>query len=232
MSSKENRGISHTILEILREKSRNGLIYTRKIMLAEKIQSNVIRKALQYYVNNWGISTHPAPFILAYEAVGGNPNDAMEAQAAIVMLSAALDIHDDIIDKSVRKRGKLTVVGKFGSDIALLLGNAFFIKGFSLFSTYIGKLDEEKRNKAIQILKEAMFEVGDAHALEFNFRGKTNADPEEYMKILQMKAVTTQVTMQLGAIFGGGTVKETEALAFSLFWSEISPRPPPTLRTR
>jgi len=212
MNPKKSDILFKIILETLREKSRKGLEHARKTMLTEKIESHVIRTALEYYVTNWGILTHPAPFLIAYEAVGGNPNEAVETQAAVVMLSAALDIHDDIIDKSIVKHGKPTVVGKFGQDIALLLGDAFFVKGFTLLGVCAAKLAEGKRNEVLQIVKKAMYEVGDAHALEFDFRGKINADPEGYMKILKMKAVTTEVSMQLGAIFGGGTNREIKIL--------------------
>jgi geranylgeranyl pyrophosphate synthase len=39
-----------------------------------------------------------------------------------------------------------------------------------------------------------------------------HANAEEYMQILKMKAVTTQMSMQLGAMLGGGTKEEIEAL--------------------
>jgi len=204
---------SRMILKILRRKSQRGLDFARRTMLEEKIESDVIEKALEYYVTHWQILTHPGPFLIAYEAVGGNPDKADEAQGAIVMVAAAVDIHDDIIDRSKTKHGTLTVAGKFGSDVALLLGDAFFVEGLALLGRAAGRLLPSRAEEVLQVAKEAMFETGDAHALEFAFRGKLNADPTEYMKILEMKGAATIMSIKLGAMLGGGSEKEIQTLA-------------------
>jgi len=204
---------SRMVLKILRRKSQRGLDFARRTMLEEKIESDVIEKALEYYVTHWQILTHPGPFLIAYEAVGGNPDKADEAQGAIVMVAAAVDIHDDIIDRSKTKHGTLTVAGKFGSDVALLLGDAFFVEGLALLGRAAGRLLPGRAEEVLQVAKEAMFETGDAHALEFAFRGKLNADPTEYMKILEMKGAATIMSIKLGAMLGGGSEKEIQTLA-------------------
>ena len=204
---------SRMVFKILRRKSQRGLDFARRTMLEERIESDIIQKALEYYVTHWQILTHPGPFLIAYEAVGGNPDKADEAQGAIVMLAAALDIHDDIIDRSKTKHGTLTVAGKFGNDVALLLGNAFFIGGFALLGRAASRLLANRTEEVLQVAKAAMFETGDAHALEFAFRGKLDADPKEYMKILEMKGAATIMSIKLGAMLGGGSEKEIQALA-------------------
>jgi geranylgeranyl pyrophosphate synthase len=212
MNPKVKSITSRKLVQILEEKSKKGIDLAKRMMLEEKIQSDVIRQALEYYVSNWEILTHPAPFAIAYEAVGGDPDKMVEAQAAVSMLSAALDIHDDIIDKSETKHGKQTLTGKYGQDIALLLGDAFFVNGFMLLDDSASKFTPKITREVFHITKKGLFEVGDAHALEFHFRQKTHADAEEYMQVLKMKAVTTQMSMQLGAILGGGTNEEIETL--------------------
>jgi geranylgeranyl pyrophosphate synthase len=212
MNPKVKTLTSGKLVQILKEKSKKGIDLAKRMMLEEKIQSDIIRHALKYYVSNWEILTHPAPFAIAYEAVGGDSDKMAEAQAAVVMLSAALDIHDDIIDKSETKRGTQTLTGKYGQDVALLLGNAFFVNGFMLLDDSASKLTPEKIQEIFHITKKGLFEVGDAHALEFRFRQKMHADAEEYMQVLKMKAVTTQMSMQLGAMLGGGTNHEIEVL--------------------
>jgi geranylgeranyl pyrophosphate synthase len=144
--------------------------------------------------------------------VGGNPDKTIDVQAAIVMLTAALDIHDDIIDKSDVKRGRPTVLGKFGQDIALLLGNAFFLSGLTLLGKSIVELPPETAIEILETVKQSMFETGNAHALELRLRGKMDVAPKEYIQILEMKAVTVESSMRLGAIIGGGTESEIETL--------------------
>ena len=212
MSSTKRKKTSEVLLEVLKERSKKGLEFARRTILAEKIECEEISEALEYYTSNWKNFTHPGLFSIACEAVGGDPDKAVKVQAAIAMIAAALDVHDDIIDKSDIKYGRPTVFGKFGHDMALLLGNAFFVSGFTLLSKSTAKLHKEKMREILETLKRSLFEIGSAHALELNLRGKMDIAPEEYMQILKMKAASVEANMRIGAIVGGGTNNEIEVL--------------------
>ena len=212
MSSRKHKKTSEMLLEMLKKKSKKGLEFARRTILAEKIECEEIREALEYYTSNWKNFTHPGLFSIACGAVGGNPDKAVEVQAAMSMLAAAFDIHDDVIDESKVKHGKPTVFGKFGKDIALLLGNAFLVKGFTLLGESIRELPQNKMKEVFETLKKSLFELGNAHALELNLKRRTDVVPEEHMQILEMKAASVEADMRIGAIIGGGTKSEVEAL--------------------
>lgn len=212
MNSGKRKKKSEMLLEVLKKRSEKGLESAKKAILAEKIGSKKLREALEYYTLNWTEFTHPGLFSVAYEAVGGNQGQAVQVQAAISMMAAAFDIHDDIVDKSRVKNGKPTVFGKFGEDIALLLGNAFMIKGFTVLGESIAKLAREEVQEIFGTLKKSLFELGNAHALELNLKGRVDIAPEEYLQILKMKAASVEADMRIGAIIGGGTSSEVEAL--------------------
>jgi geranylgeranyl diphosphate synthase type I len=213
MSPEKHKKASEIVVEVLKKKSKKGLEFAKKTILAENIECKKLREALEYYILNWTDFTHPGLFSIACEAVGGNPDKAVQVQAGISLMSAAFDIHDDIIDKSkIKKHGKSTVFGKFGKDITLLLGNAFLVKGFILLGKSIRELPQNKVEEIFETLKKSLFEIGNAHALELNLKGKINVIPEEYMKILEMKAASVETDMRIGAIIGGGTNSEVEAL--------------------
>jgi geranylgeranyl pyrophosphate synthase len=106
-----------------------------------------------------------------------------------------------------------TVYGKFGAEIALLLGNAFLIEGFKLFVDSSVILPKEKETRALETFKRLSFEVGNAHALEVGLKENRNVAPNDYMKIIEMKAAGIEADMHLGALFGGGEDAEVEVLA-------------------
>lgn len=213
MAPKEGKKLSAVVLEELQKRSNKGLEFAKKTMLAEKIEYERLREALEHYVTNWNDFTHPGLFSLACEAVGGHPDNAVQIQAAIALLAAAFDVHDDIIDGSEQKHGVPTVFGRYGENIALLLGNAFLIKGFTLFYGSVEQSAQKKTREIVEVLQKSLFELGNAHALELNLRGRIDADPEEYMRVVEMKAASIEADMQIGAIIGGGSNKEVEALA-------------------
>ena len=212
MNHKKSRKQSEIVLARLKEKSKKGLEYARKTILSERIEHKELHEALHHYVSNWNDFTHPGLFAAAYEAVGGNLEATVQIQAAIALIAAAFDIHDDIIDKSELKHGVPTVFGKFGEGAALLLGNAFLIEGFMLLGRSLDELGQGK-SKVFEIMKQSLYEFGNAHASELNLKKGTGAPPEEYLRIVKMKAASIEGDMRLGALVGGGSQEEVEALA-------------------
>jgi geranylgeranyl pyrophosphate synthase len=201
------------IVADLKRRSKKGLKLAKQILQAEKINYPKLHEALEHYLSHWNEFTHPGLFSIACEAVGGDPDDIVSTQAAIAMMTAAFDIYDDIIDKSKVKHEITTVYGKFGAEMALLLGNAFLIEGFKLFVDSAVILPKEKEKSALEKLKKLVFEVGNAHALEVGLKERKNVAPNDYMKITEMKAASVEADMYLGALFGGGKDAEVDILA-------------------
>jgi geranylgeranyl pyrophosphate synthase len=199
------------IVADLKKRSKKGLEFAKQTLQAEKIEYPKLRQALEHYIAHWNDFTHPGLFSIACEAVGGNSDDFVPTQAAIVMMAAAFDLHDDIIDKSEVKNKIPTVYGKFGAEMALLLGNAFLIEGFKLFVDSLVILPKEDR--PLETFKRLLFEVGNAHALEVGLKKRKNIVSSNFMKITEMKAAGIEADMRFGALFGGGEDDEVEVLA-------------------
>jgi len=208
----ENEKLMNTVLNILRKRSIKALQIARKQILTMNIEEGKARKALEHYATNWDDTTHPGILSLACEAVGGNPDEARPMQVVTLLLTAAMDIHDDIVDQSKIKNGRPTVFGKFGRDIALLLGDAILLKGFTLLYTCGESLSPETMRAIINTIEDNFFEVGNAHLLEIDFRGKLDIMPAKYLRVLEMKASNIAVHAQIGAIIGRGSPAEIRGL--------------------
>ena len=203
---------SQMLVEELQKRSRKCQEFVRKSFLAERIEHPELQEALKHYFSYWNDYTHPGLFSITCQAVGEQPDRTVQSQAAMAMMAAAFDIHDDIIDKSGAKHGCPTVYGKFGQDISLLLGDAFMIGGFTLLGTSISKLSMERMQEILAIIRRALFEVGNAHALELSLKGKANVSPSIYMRILRMKAASVEADMHVAALICGCTNKDSESL--------------------
>jgi len=201
------------IIADLERRSKKGLDLAKQVLQAEKIEHATLRHALEHYIDHWNDSAHPGLFSMACEAAGGRPDDAVLTQAAITMMAAAFDIHDDIIDKSEVKHKIPTVYGKFGAEIALLLGDAFLIEGFKLFVDSTTRLPKEKEKEALETVKRLTFEVGRAHAIEVDLKERKNTAPDDYMKVIEMKAAGIELDMRVGAMFAEAADKRVDALA-------------------
>lgn len=184
----------------------------KKILLSEKIKCKIVQEAMRYFVQEWRDVKHPGLLSISCEAVGGDPNSVNDIGAALLFLLGSAHIHDDIIDQSKTKGGKLTVYGKFGQDIALLVGDALLFEGLTLLHQFCEKLPEHKRRTIIDLTKAAFFEIGSGEAREVILRKKSSLSPEECLEYLKMRAAMAEAVMRIGATIGDGSEKKIEIL--------------------
>jgi geranylgeranyl diphosphate synthase type I len=206
--------ITKQLMKLLHERGKEALELARKTVLEEKIESEEAQEALKYFITEcWRDVTRPGLLSLVCESVGGNPKNTTPVAVAITLISGAIDIHDDIIDQSETKGSRPTVYGKFGKDITLLVGDALLFKGFTALYKAVEKgVPAEKIAEISDIIKQTFFELGDAEALELQFRGRTDVTPEDYLRVVRKKAADVESYTRIGAILGDGSEEEIEAL--------------------
>jgi len=203
------------VQRMFQERGSKAFEIAKKEILHEKIECKEAREALAYFVTEyWHDVARPALLSLVCEAVGGNPEITTPIAVPMILISGAIDIHDDIIDQSEVKDGRPTVLGKFGRDIALLVGDALLFKGLTLLTEADRKaISPKKMRVVVELIKRMFFELGDAEALELGFRGRIDVTPREYLDVVKMKAADVEAHTRISAILGNGSNEEVEALA-------------------
>lgn len=208
----ENGRFIEEVIRNLQERSVKSLEMAKETILRETVECEEINEAFKHYAENWYDYIHPGLVSIACEAVGGDPEEAVPMQVVMLLLSAAFDMHDDVIDGSKTKYGKPTVFGKFGKDIALLVGDAFLMMALALLHKLERQFPTEKMNMIWNIISSRFFELGDAEALEISLKGNVDISPEKCFHIMEKKASTFEAHMQVGAIIGDGNAEDIEVL--------------------
>jgi len=200
--------------KLLEERGKEALEIARNEVLQEKFESNEVQEALRYFMTEyWYDVTRPALMSLVCEAVGGDPDKVTPVAVSMILISGAIDIHDDIIDESKTKGPRPTVLGKFGRDIALIVGDALLFKGFTMLYKAIEKgISTEKISFILNIIKETFFKLADAEACELRFRGRQDVTPDEYIHVVKNKAADAEAYTRISAILGSGSAEEIEVL--------------------
>ena len=203
------------VKKIFEERGKKPLEMARNTVLKEKIESREVQDALHYFMNEyWHDVARPALLSLVCEAVGGDPDITVPIAIPMSLISGAIDIHDDIIDQSKNKLSRPTVYGKFGKNVAILTGDALLIKGFTLLHEAIkNEIPASKILAISNIIKKTFFELGNAEAIELQFRERLNISSENYLRVVRMKAADVEAHMRIGSILGNGTQKEIETLS-------------------
>jgi len=207
--------LSRYVQSLFEKRGRTAFESARKAIMEEanKLGSERIREAFTYLLSYWTDTTRPALLSMACEAVGGDPEGTKLVAAPLVLICEAVDIHDDIIDQSITKGDHLTVYGKFGKEIAMLVGDALLFKGFAILLAAEKEMPNNKMETIMQSIRKSFFELGDAEVLELAFRNRTDVKVEDYLAVVRKKASDVEAYLRISAIVGNASPEETEALA-------------------
>ncbi len=201
------------VQNLLFERSKKAIELAKQAVVQEQLKFEPLADALRYFMEEiWYNAAHPALLSLICEAVGGDPEATTNIGAALVVLTGAADIHDDIIDQSVTKDGKLTVFGKFGKDISIIAGDVLWFKGMLMLNEACDLFSKDKKQAIIELAKRAFFDIGSVEAKEANLRRNLDLKPEEYLEIIGMKVSVAEVVAKIGVIVGNGTPQQIESL--------------------
>lgn len=126
---------------------------------------------------------------------------------AVELIHTATIIHDDILDKSARRRGVETVNAKWGDDVALIAGDLIFSRAFGLVAAHGNK-------KVGEVISHACRRLAEGQVLENMHTGDIKMTEEVYLEIIERKtAALFEACTKCGAILGGGSEEEIEALS-------------------
>ena len=205
--------LTEKALKILNEKSAKARAMAKQAILEEKTGIKKVDEAVEQYLSRWDDTTRPGMLALACEAIGGNPEDAVPLQAALLFIDATMDIHDDIIDESVAKKNRKTLYGKLGKEATLLLGDVFMVKGFNHLHKALENLPKDRSLQIIDEVNHFLSEVVEAHISEASLKEKKwRVKPETYLQVLTKKASDLEGRMKIGVIYGGGSAGNVQAL--------------------
>lgn len=179
--------------------------------LSSNIPSKTGREILVKFREKWKDYSRPALMMLSCEAAGGDPRLVEPVAKALILISGAFDIHDDIIDKSTERKGKKTLLGSYGYESMLLAGDSLIIGALSYLPSMHGSLPHDKVMRIAEIMKNGSFELGASAFEEFNFVRNCDVTPEEYLRVVRIKAADVESYTKIGAIVGGADEKTIDA---------------------
>ncbi|WP_058367303.1 polyprenyl synthetase family protein [Haloparvum sedimenti] len=171
---------------------RVALVDERLETLIEEVEPDALSERLSHVVLAGGKRVRPAVTVLACEAVGGDPDEAVEFAVGVELVHNASLVVDDIIDRSDVRRGTPSAWAEYGYGPAIVASDGLLGEAFALFSA-----DE----RAMRIVAEALVELGEGEATELVNRP---ASEPEYMTLARRKTgALFRAAAELGAVAGG-----------------------------
>ena len=103
-------------------------------LVRESLQSDVllVSQVAEYIVTSGGKRLRPLIVLLTARALGYSGTDQINAAAIIEFIHTATLLHDDVVDSSVRRRGKDTANTVFGNQASVLVGDFLYSRAFQM----------------------------------------------------------------------------------------------------
>jgi geranylgeranyl diphosphate synthase type II len=164
---------------------------------------------VRYVMSMGGKRIRPALVVLACDLFAGAVEPAIIPAIAIEVFHNFTLLHDDIMDRSPLRRGKLTVHEKYNENVAILSGDVMSILASRLMNQAPGVV----LSSVHDIFTKTAMQVCEGQQLDMNFESRLTVSEEEYMKMIELKtAVLIAASLQIGAILGGASQRDAAEL--------------------
>lgn len=185
----------------------------------------LLYKPIEYIMEDGGKRMRPLLTLLSGEMFGGARSGveggssidfgvlqgrAMGSALAIEVFHNFTLLHDDIMDKSLMRRGRPTVHNKWGENVAILSGDAMLILSYKILCEH-GPSD--RLGELLEIFNLAAIEVCQGQQMDMDFETLTDVSIWDYMQMIRLKtAVLMAAALKMGAVAGGATAAQAESI--------------------
>jgi octaprenyl-diphosphate synthase len=159
-----------------------------------------------YIQKSGGKRIRPAVLLMAARLAGYDGDRSILYAAVVEFIHAATLVHDDIIDESDLRRGRLAVHSRWGNDITVLLGDYLYIKSMALALTHDSL-------EVIRLLCDVTVRMIEGELYQLTKNGDVDISEDEHFNIIRRKtAFLFGGCAQIGGMLGGVTPEQEHAL--------------------
>jgi octaprenyl-diphosphate synthase len=162
----------------------------------------------KYLQNTGGKRVRPAVMLIASRLAGGQAQSDMAVLYASVIefIHTATLVHDDIIDDSELRRGRLAVHARWGNDVTVLLGDYLYIKS-------LGMALEYDRIDVLRVLCDITLKMIEGELYQLTKNGDTEITEDEHFDIIRRKtAYLFAGAAKIGGMVGTISPAQEQAL--------------------
>jgi octaprenyl-diphosphate synthase len=166
----------------------------------------IITEAVRRMLAAGGKRLRPRTTLLAAAACGSDPVEHLPLAAYMELIHVATLIHDDVVDNAHTRRGVNATAVDFGNRVSVLAGDY-------LFAWIFKNVTANYPHPVPHILSATLADICDGEVLQLQALGNLDLPLDGYIDVARKKTATLfAASAQCGAIMGGGSALEIEAL--------------------
>ena len=118
-------------------------------------------------------------------------------------------LHDDLMDRADRRRGKETVHKVWNDNTAILSGDAMLVLAYQ----FMAQCPADYLKEVMDLFSLTALEICEGQQMDMDFELRKDVKEEEYLEMIRLKtAVLLATSLKIGARLGGSSLEDAERL--------------------
>ncbi|MBF8285451.1 MAG: Trans-hexaprenyltranstransferase, partial [Anaerolineales bacterium] len=177
-------------------------------LIQQRLHSDVglIDQLGNYIVNSGGKRLRPALLLLVARHFNYNGTQHINLAAIIEFIHTATLLHDDVVDASELRRGRVTANQRWGNEASVLVGDFLYSRAFQM-------MVDTNSMRIMEILSNATNIIAEGEVQQLLNRHDPETTESRYLEVIHNKtAKLFEAAGQLGAVICGRPKQDEQAL--------------------
>ena len=152
------------------------------VVIAQRLTSDVplVSQVSQYIIAAGGKRLRPALLLLMCGALGYSGEQRLNMAAVVEFIHTATLLHDDVVDESTLRRGRMTANEAFGNPASVLVGDFLYSRAFQM-------MVDAGDMRIMQTLAEATNVIAEGEVLQLMNMHDAGLSEDGYLLVIRSK---------------------------------------------
>ena len=167
----------------------------------------LVDQVAEYIISGGGKRLRPLLVVLSARACGHQGSSHIDAAAFIEFIHTATLLHDDVVDRSVKRRGRDTANSVYGNQTSILVGDFVYSRAFQMMAAMGSQ-------RVMEIMSEATNVIAEGEVLQLTNARDPDTTPQRYLDVIHRKtAKLFEAGAEVAAVLAGASPSLQRALA-------------------
>lgn len=162
-----------------------------------------------YVLSMGGKRIRPVLMLMAYNLYQEDVTRILNPATGIEVYHNYTLLHDDLMDRADRRRGKETVHKVWNDNTAILSGDAMLVLAYQLMA----QCPVVHLKQVMDLFSLTALEICEGQQMDMDFEQRKDVTEEEYLEMIRLKtSVLLAVSLKIGALLGGASSEDAGRL--------------------
>lgn len=188
--------------------------------LLEKVNSHIadlrfertpkgLYEPIAYVLSLGGKRIRPVLMMMAYNLYKENVESILSPAIGIEVYHNYTLLHDDLMDRADKRRGKATVHKLWNDNAAVLSGDAMLVLAYQ----FMAQCPEEHLKEVMELFSLTALEICEGQQMDMEFEQRNDVKEGEYLEMIRLKtSVLLAASLKIGALLGGASAVDANRL--------------------